>query len=114
MRNAAASGNSSTGVVPSEFQPPCRLWLPIHIAAGTRTRGYHPSMSKVSLAQLATLKFPDLTQTESSLLEAVENGHEADATSPSSIRAEILEWLCTNTVATKKVHRHGMALRGYS
>jgi hypothetical protein len=75
---------------------------------------YHAPMSKVSLTQLATLKFPDLTQTESSLLEAIENGHEADATNPSSIRAEILEWLCTDTLATKKVHRHGMALRGYS
>lgn len=71
-------------------------------------------MSKVSLVQLASLKFSDLGETESSVLQAAENGHEAHATTPSSIRAEILEWLCTDTVAIKKIHRHGLALRGYS
>jgi hypothetical protein len=79
----------------------------------TANVGYHPSMSKVSLGQLANLRFSDLSETESSVLHAVENGQEAAATSPSSIRAEILEWLCTDTDAIEKVHRHGLALRGY-
>ena len=70
-------------------------------------------MSKVSLVQLANVRFSDLSETESSVLQAVENGQEAAATSPFSIRAEILEWLCTDTDAINKVHRHGLALRGY-
>lgn len=74
---------------------------------------YHPSMSKVSLAQLANLRFLDLSETESSVLQAIEDGQEAAAASPSSIRAEVLEWLCTDTDAIEKVHRHGLALRGY-
>lgn len=75
--------------------------------------GYHPSMSKVSLVQLANLRFSDLSEPESSVLHAVENGQEAAATNPSSIRAEVLEWLCTDTGAIEKVHRHGLALKGY-
>jgi hypothetical protein len=75
--------------------------------------GYHPCMSKVSLVQLASIRFSDLSETESSVLHAVENGQEAAATIPSSIRAEILEWLCTDIDVSNKVHRHGLALRGY-
>jgi hypothetical protein len=48
-------------------------------------------MGKVSLVLLANLRFSDLSETESSVLHAVENGQVAAATSPSSIRAEILE-----------------------
>jgi hypothetical protein len=70
-------------------------------------------MNKVSLVQLANLRFFDLSETESSVLQAVENGQEAAAASPFSIRAEVLEWLCTDTDAIEKVHRHGLALRGY-
>jgi hypothetical protein len=75
--------------------------------------GYHLSMSKVSLGQLANLRFSDLSETESSVLHAIENGQEAAATSPSIIRAEMIEWLCTDADAIKQVHRHGLALRGY-
>ena len=70
-------------------------------------------MSKVSLVTLANLSFPVLSGSETSILIAAENGQEAAAISPSSIRAEILAWLCTDTKAIENVHRHGLALRGY-
>ncbi len=76
--------------------------------------GNHPSMSKTSLSQLATLRFPNLSGTETSVFDAAENGQEAAATSPSILRAEALEWLCTDNDAIKKVHRHGLAIRGYA
>jgi len=65
------------------------------------------------LVALAKANFSDLTEVESFVLCAVESGQEAQSTGSSAIRAEILEWLCTDTDAVRRVHRHGLALRGY-
>ena len=81
--------------------------------AGEYSGVYHPSMSKVSLVELANLRFSDLSKTESSVLHSIETGQEAPGTSPSTIRAEVLEWLCTDTGAIERVHRHGLTLSGY-
>jgi hypothetical protein len=67
-------------------------------------------MSKVSLVELANLRFSDLSETESSVLLAVENGQEAAATSPSIIRAEMLEWLCTDKCCDAQ-QEDGLSLR---
>ena len=77
------------------------------------TPRYHPLMNEVSLIGLANVRFDDLSEAESYVLYSVEHGQEAAAHNSSIVRAELLEWICTDTRAIEKVHRHGLAIKGY-
>lgn len=63
----------------------------------------------------ATKRFSDLNASEKRILEAVERGEEARPLqgSTNSVRAVLIEWICTDLSARAKAHRHGIVLAGF-
>jgi len=70
-------------------------------------------MSKDSLVDCASLRFSDLREAELFILKVVQSGQGSIATAPSTVRAEVIEWLCTDSAAVEMVPRQGLSLSGY-
>lgn len=71
-------------------------------------------MTTNKLKMLAVKHFGGLSPSEVILLSAVEIGQEASSQSQSEIHAELIEWLCTRESARPNIHRHGVALNGFT
>jgi hypothetical protein len=68
-------------------------------------------MNSDILIGLASGRFQSLSDNEIRILRAVESGEEAVGNGPSIVRAELLEWICTDISAVSRIRRHGLALR---
>ncbi|MEI9978286.1 MAG: hypothetical protein WDN23_04675 [Edaphobacter sp.] len=68
------------------------------------------------LLALAAEHLGELSAAETTVLTAIEDGLEAGSPSLSGakIRASLVEWLCTDRVARISIHRHGLALNGFT
>lgn len=69
-----------------------------------------------TLVSLAAGDILNLSAAELAVIQAAEDGREAlpPTETDAEIGSRVIEWLCSNVAARRGVHRHGLAMRGFT